>query len=271
MINFLLFPLLAGIGLALLTGPLGSFVVWRRMAYFGDTLAHSALLGVALSLLLEVHPTIGICAVCAVIAFILNCSEKNQTISSDSMLGILSHSMLALGIVVMGFFSNTRIDLLGFLFGDILTVTSTELLLVYLLAVLGLLTIVIFWRPLIAMVVDEDVARVEGHNIERLKMILMFLLACVIGVAIKIVGVLLITALLIIPAAASHKLTRSPEAMAFFASLVGVVSVVVGLVSSMQFDTAAGPSIVICATLLYILIHLSVRINKPLFTLKSHN
>lgn len=254
MIEFILYPILAGVGLALLSGPLGSFVVWKRMAYFGETLAHSALLGVALSFILELHPTIGIGVVCAVLAWVLNRSDNSSQLSGDSILGILSHSMLALGIVLMGFVSNTRIDLLGFLFGDILTVSLTELFLIYGLTAAGLILIAYFWRPLITMLVDEDVARVEGHNVQRLRLLIMLLLACVIAIAMKIVGVLLITALLIIPAATSRKLTSSPEAMAMVASSFGVLSVLIGLIGSLILDTAAGPSIVICAALFYVMV-----------------
>lgn len=255
MIELILMPMLAGIGLAIASGPLGAFVVWRRMAYFGDTLAHSALLGVGLSLAFELHTSLGIAIVCCFSALILSASEKFSLISTDSLLGILSHSTLALGIVILGLLS-TRVDIGSYLFGDILTVTPVEVTVITSICLVCLCLILFFWRALITMLVDQELAQVEGCHVGKLKLLIVLLLAMIISVSIKIVGVLLITALLIIPAASARKLSSSPEAMAIAASIVGVLSVITGLLGSMFFDSPAGPSIVLSSALFFILITL---------------
>jgi len=245
--------LVAGIGLALVTGPLGCFVVWRRMSYFGDTMAHSALLGVALAILLNLNMTIGVFAVAALVAGALLLLQRQGGLSTDALLGILSHSTLAVGLVLVGFLSGVRIDLMGFLFGDILAVSALDIAVIYGggLAILGLL--VAFWRPLLASTVSPELAEAEGLRPEASRILLMVLMASVIAIAMKLVGVLLITSLLIIPAATARRLSATPEHMAVAASLLGALAVVGGLFGSRQWDTASGPSIVVAALLLFTL------------------
>jgi zinc transport system permease protein len=245
--DFLLNALLAGLTLALVAGPLGSFVVWRRMAYFGDTLAHAALLGLALGLLLEINPTLAVTFGCLLLAVLLVRLQQRQPLAADTLLGILAPTSLALGLVVLSFMRDVRIDLMGYLFGDLLAVSSTDLLWIIGGSALVLLALVILWRPLLAITVHEELARVEGLPVAALRMALMLLIAIVIAVAMKIVGVLLITSLLIIPAAAAQRHARTPEQMAIGASLLGLLAVSAGLALSWFKDTPAGPSIVVCA------------------------
>lgn len=239
--------LVAGIGLALTTGPLGCFIVWRRMAYFGDTMAHSALLGVALALFFDMNLMLGVFAVSLVISAILLLLQHRHTLSADSLLGILSHATLALGLVMVAFMTWVRVDLLSFLFGDLLAVSKVDIAFVYgggilVLAILGWL-----WRPLLAATVSEDLAKAEGLNPTLSRAVFMLLLAIVIAIAMKIVGILLITALLIIPAATARRFATTPEQMAITASLLGVIAVIGGLFGSLHFDTPSGPSIVVAA------------------------
>ncbi|WP_263263547.1 zinc ABC transporter permease subunit ZnuB [Pseudomonas sp. RIT-PI-S] len=250
--DFLVYALAAGLALALVAGPLGSFVVWRRMAYFGDTLSHAALLGVALGLALQVSPTLAVTAGCLLLAVILVTLQQRQPLASDTLLGILAPSTLSLGLVALSFMRDVRIDLMGYLFGDLLAVSPTDLawILGGSAVVLGLL--LVLWRPLIAITVHEELARVEGLPVAPLRLALMLLIAIVIAVAMKIVGVLLITSLLIIPAAAAQRHARSPEQMALGASVLGVASVCAGLAMSWFKDTPAGPSIVVCAAALFL-------------------
>eukprot|EP01132_Coremiostelium_polycephalum_P012108 gene12108-14809_t len=229
MADFLLYALLAGLALALVAGPLGSFVVWRRMAYFGDTLSHAALLGVAMGFLLDVSPTIAVTVGCLLLAVLLVTLQQRQPLASDTLLGILAPSTLSLGLVVLSFMHEVR--------GSA--------------AVLVLL--VTLWRPLLAITVHEELATVEGLPVAALRMTLMLLIAVVIAVAMKIVGVLLITSLLIIPAAAAQRHARSPEQMALGASLLGMLAVCGGLALSWFKDTPAGPSIVVTAAALFLL------------------
>lgn len=249
--DFLLHALLAGIAVALVAGPLGAFAVWRRMAYFGDTLAHSALLGITFGLLLGVNLNLAVALGCLLLALVLVALQNNRFLATDTLLGILSHSTLALGLVCVSLFSGTRIDLLAYLFGDILSVNTLDVVTIWLISVAVIGAIAWLWRPLLAITVHEELAQVEGIAVTKVRTALMLLMALVIAIAMKVVGVLLITALLIIPAAASRRLTQTPEAMALVASLLGCIAVSLGLFASYFWDSPAGPSIVLAATGLF--------------------
>lgn len=245
--------MIAGIGLALTVGPLGCFIVWRRMAYFGDTMAHSALLGVAISFLFSIDITIGVFVVAALVSLALLALQKRRALSTDALLGILSHSTLALGLVMVAFMTWIRVDLMGFLFGDILAVSRWDIAVIYLggLFILGI--VAWLWRPLLASTVNEELAEAEGLSPERSRLVFMLLMALVIAIAMKIVGILLITALLIIPAATARRFAATPEQMAVLASFIGAVAVAGGLFGSLHYDTPSGPSIVVAALALFIL------------------
>ena len=245
--------MLAGIGVALVAGPLGCFVVWRKMAYFGDTMAHSALLGVALGLLFGVAPMIGVFAVGLVVALLLSGFLQKPFLSGDTLLGTLSHASLALGVLLISLMTWLRVDLLGYLFGDILSVTRTDLLWIYAVGGITLILLAWLWRPLLAITVDRELAGAEGMNVISCELTLMLVIAAVIALAMKVVGILLITSLLIIPAAAARHLCRTPEQMAAAAAIIGVLSVALGLFASFHFDTPSGPSIVTAAVFLFML------------------
>jgi len=251
--DFLFRALLAGAGVALIAGPLGCFIVWRRMAYFGDTMAHSALLGVALSVLFDVNITLGVFVVATFGALALIMMQRRAPLSSDALLGILSHSMLALGIVIVAMMTWLRIDLMAFLFGDILAVSWTDIVVVYAGGALILALLIFIWRPLLAGTVSSELAAAEGLHPERARIIFMLLMAAVIAIAMKIVGILLITSLLIIPAAAARRFAPTPEMMAVLAAIIGVIAVCVGLFGSLTWDTPSGPSIVVAAAMIFLL------------------
>ena len=251
--DFLLYALLSGIGVALVTGPLGSFAVWRRMAYFGDTLAHSALLGVAFGLMLSINLNLAVTIGCLLLALVLVALQQSRFIATDTLLGILSHTTLALGLVSVSLFGETRIDLMAYLFGDLLAASLEDVITIYLVSAFVLAMLVWLWRPLLAITVHEELAAVEGVPVTAVRTALMLLMALVIAIAMKVVGVLLITALLIIPAAASRRLTRTPEQMAISASALGSLAIIGGLAASFYWDTPAGPSVVLTASSLFIL------------------
>jgi len=251
--DFLLSALLAGLAVAMVAGPLGSFAVWRRMAYFGDTLAHSALLGITFGLLLGINLNLAVALGCLLLAILLVAMQHNRFLATDTLLGILAHSTLALGLVCVSLFSGTRIDLMAYLFGDILSVNTLDLASIWLISLVVIGALIWLWRPLLAITVHEELAQVEGVAVTKVRTALMLLMALVIAIAMKVVGVLLITALLIIPAAASRRLTRSPETMAIGASIIGALAVSLGLFASFKWDSPAGPSIVLAATLLFVL------------------
>ncbi len=251
--EFIINALLAGIGLALLAGSLGCVVVWRRMAYFGDTLAHSALLGVALAVSVEMLPIIGVAIIGIVIATLLFWLEKKQALSTDNFIGIKKHSAKALGLIVLTYAQNqgANVDLMAYLFGDILAVSTDDLFWIYVGAILVLSLFAYLWRDLLSISVHEELALTDGVSVNRTRFMFMLLLAITIAVAIKVVGVLLITALLIIPAASARLYAKSPLQMVMLSMLFAVVSVFIGLASSLQWDAPAAPSIVLSMSLLF--------------------
>ncbi len=251
--DFMFYATLTGLGVALAAGPLGAFAVWRRMAYFGDTMAHSALLGVTFGLLLEVNINIAVATGALLLALMLVALQQNRQLATDTLLGILAHSTLALGLITVGLFTDSRIDLLAYLFGDILAANRADVITVWVIAVVVLSLLALLWRQLLAITVHEELARVEGVPVTAVRTALMLLMALVIAIAMKVVGVLLITALLIIPAAASRRLTRTPEQMAVLASVIGGLSVCLGLAASFVWDPPAGPTIVLAATGFFVL------------------
>ena len=252
--DFLIRAAIGGIGVAAVTGPLGAFVVWRRMAYFGDALAHSALLGVALGLLLGTNANIAIITVCIAVALLLVALQRQRYLASDTVLGILAHGTLSLGLVVVALQGSVRVDLFALLFGDVLAMSVADLYWIYGGGAVALGLLLWLWRPLLAVTVHEDLARVEGVNVVAVQLGFMVVIALVIAVAIKIVGVLLLTSLLVIPAAAARRVSSTPEMMAILAAVIGTVAVIGGLTGSLQWDTPAGPSVVLAAVALFLLV-----------------
>jgi len=251
--SFILYALAAGIALALLVGPLGSVVVWRRMAYFGDTLAHAALLGVALAIAADQLPMAGVGLMGIVIASILFWLEKQKNLSTDTLLGILSHSALALGLIVLSVLQlrGFNINLMTYLFGDLLAVNQLDLMI---MAGSVFVILIVFSKilpSLISISVNEDLARVDGIAVEKVRFTFMILLAVVIAVALKVVGILLITALLIIPAATARLFSKSPKQMIVFSALIAMAAVVIGLSASLNWDFPTGPAIVVSASVLF--------------------
>lgn len=253
MIEFLLPSILAGLGIALIAGPLGSFVVWRKMAYFGDTLAHASLMGLALGFLFNINLYLALLICCLMLAVLLVTLQKQKLVATDTLLGILAHSALSLGLVAVSFLDNVRVDLMSYLFGDLLAVSPTDLVFIYAGAAVIGLVLAIFWRPLLSTTVNEDLAAVDGINIDLMRLILMLLVGIVIAVGMKFVGALIMTSLLIIPAATARKFSNTPEQMAFLASIIGSIAVFGGLSLSWFYDTPAGPSVVISAAAMFML------------------
>ena len=243
---------LAGIGVATAAGPLGSLVVWRRMAIFGEALANAMLLGIVLATLLELQMTLGVLAFAVILAVALLALERQQLLPLDTLLSMIAHSALAFGLLALSRLDYVRVDLLSYLFGDVLATSATDLL-----AILGLLIVLAvglarLWRPLLSATVQPELAAVEGVSLARSRFVLTLMLAALIAVGMKIVGMLLIVSLLVIPAAGARQLARTPEEMAAMASLLGVLAVLGGLFASLRLDLPAGPAIVACAALLFV-------------------
>ncbi len=245
--------MLAGLAIASVAGPVGCFIVWRRMAYFGETLAHAGLFGVGLGLLLGFSLTLGAAAAGVAVALLLMLLRNQRVLATDTLLGILSHASLALGIFTVGMVTGAAGDHLDLLFGDILTVSWQDVSVVWAGAAVVLLVLGLLWRDLIAMAVHEDLAQAEGVKVKRVELGFVVLIALITAVAMKIVGLLLITALLVIPAAAARRLSNSPETMALAAAVLACLSVVLGLLLSAYANAITGPAIVLSAAALFVL------------------
>ena len=257
--DFFLRALLGGTGVALAAGPIGCLIVWRRMVYFGAALAHSALLGVALGFLLGIDLTAGIVALCVLLALAFAALERRHMLPTDTLLGVLAHVALAAGLVAVAFLGSLRVGLMGYLFGDILAVTATDLVVILALAVVTLAGTALLWRSLLSITVDEDLAAVEGVPVTGVRLGFVLMVAGVVAVGMKIVGMLLILSLIIIPAAAARRLSSTPEQMVAYAMLLGVLSVVVGLYASLVWDLPAGPLVVVTAALAFVVIQVLPR------------
>ena len=249
--DFVLRAALAGVGVALVAGPLGCFVVWRRMAYFGDTVAHAALLGVALALAFDIGVIPAVLAVAAVVALAV-ARGTGRRYAADTLLGVLAHGGLAVGLVVLSFLPGGRGDLSAWLFGDILAVGVGDLALIWGAAGLAGLALWLGWTRLLNSTINEELAWAEGGNPERDRLLLTLALALLVAAALKVVGALLITAMLILPAAAARPLARTPEAMVLAAALIGAAAAMGGLRLAWVADTPAGPSMVVVALGLFV-------------------
>ena len=260
--------IIAGVGVALVAGPLGCYIVWRRLAYFGDTLSHAALLGIALALLFQVNITLSVFLVSVFVSLSLLTLQRRVTLSTDALLGLLAHSALAFGMVALSFMSWVRVDLMGFLFGDILAVTPFDIAIIWGGGLVVLIILMIFWRSLFAATVNLELAEAEGMKPEQANVVFMLLMAAVIAISMKIVGVLLITSMLIFPAAIARRFASGPEQMALLSALIGVVAVFGGLFGSLQWDTPAGPSIVVAASTFFIITVLTATFYKVIKSIR---
>ena len=249
--DFLIRAMLASTGLALAAAPLGCFVIWRRMAYFGDATAHAAVLGIALSLALSLPIFAGVLLACLLMAISV-AHLSGRGFAMDTLLGVMAHSSLAIGLVAVSFLSGVRIDLMSYLFGDILAVGKVDLLVIWGGGLTVLALLIWRWSGLLLSTLNPDLALASGIKPQREQLLLTIALAIVVAVAIKVVGVLLIVALLIVPAATARPFSQTPEVMAVVAAGIGVVCSLLGLQASYLFDTPSGPTIVCVAAALFL-------------------
>lgn len=256
---FLVHAALGGGLLTLLTGPLGCFLVWRRMAYFGDALAHAALLGVAMGLFFQLPIALAVLAVGCAVALLL-ALVRRRDLAQDTLLGILSPGALAAGLIALHLMPGVRVDLAGYLFGDILALSRSDVLILAACVVLALAVLLRQWTALLALTAAPDLAQVDGYRVRRLETLLLVLTALVVAAGVQLAGALLLTALLIIPAAAARPLAQTPAHMAVLASMIGLMAVTMGLALAWQADLPAGPAIVLAAIGLFITAQIIARV-----------
>jgi zinc transport system permease protein len=247
---FFLTAWLAGIGIALMSAPIGCFIAWQRLVYFGDTVAHAALLGVVLALSFNLLPVGGIVLMAVMIALLVAHLQDDFLLPADSLLGILSHASLALGVVILSLSPDITLDVNGLLFGDILAASHAQVGIIFTAALALLAIITLRWRALMRYVLHPDIAAVEGTNVHRIRLLLMLMIALTVAISIKLVGILLITSLLILPATSGRLLAHSPRQMIIWAVISSVAAVTLGLAASLHFDTPAGATIVLAALLI---------------------
>ena len=256
---FLARAALVAIAVALVAAPLGCFVVWRRMAYFGATVAHSGLLGVALGLWLAMDLTLAVLVVALAISALLVLLERRSPLPRDTLLGILAHGALAAGLIATALLKGAQVDLMAVLFGDMFAVSDGDIAWAVGGGMLVLAALARLWRPLLALSVHEELAAAEGIAVARAKMGFIVLLALTVAVAMKIVGILLIVSLLIIPAASARPLARTPEQMALIAAGIALAGVGGGLALALGLDAPGGPSIALALVALFALTRLARR------------
>ena len=251
--EFLLRALIGGLGVAALCGPLGCLVVWQRMSYFGAALSHAALLGIALGLFFQINLQLSVVLICVVASLLLMFLERNKSLTSDTALAILAHGSLAFGLLVLAILPGIRMDLMGYLFGDVLSISWRDVVIIYTGGFVVASSLLWIWPRIMSLIIQRDLALVDGVNEQRTRMIFLVLLSVVVAISMQIVGILLVVSLLIIPAACARRFAKSPESMVLIASIVGAISVILGLFMSLFWNTPAGPSIVTAACLLFIL------------------
>ncbi len=260
--NSFIMALLAGIGIILAAGPLGCFIVWRQMAFFGETIAHASLLGVALALLLDVNIMLGVGFITVMVAVLLNVLGGQRQIATDTLLGVVAHAMLSFGLIAATLLSGVEIDLMDYLIGDIMSVSRLDLLMVYAIAALVVAGLAFIWKPLLAASVHEELAIAEGIGVKRHRIILILLIALSIAAAMKIVGILLIASFLIIPGAIARLFARSPEQMAVMAVIAGLAGLAAGLGGAAGLGLPTGPAIVAVLAVMFMLCFAAISINR---------
>ncbi|MBT5185280.1 MAG: iron chelate uptake ABC transporter family permease subunit [Kordiimonadaceae bacterium] len=251
--EFIINAIIAGVLVAAIAGPLGCFMVWRKMAYFGDTVAHSALMGVALGIAFDSENPIIMIITCSSVAMFLLFLQRDKRFSSDTLLGILAHSALSIGMIIISMMDHFRQDMMAYLVGNILAIGMTDIYTIGAVSAFSAICLFFIWRPLLSLTVHEDLAQVEGIKVSTIKVLYMLLIAFLVAVALKVIGVLLITALMIIPAAAARTISNTPLQMIIISSCGGILSVLAGVGVSSQWDVPTGPAIVLCATVLFLL------------------
>ena len=251
--DFLVRSVLAGLIMVAIAAPMGCLMVWQRLAFLSDTLGHAAVMGVGLGLLLEVNPIFGVLAVALLIVFSLNRVNSFDTALSETTLAIISHTGLAGGIILVGLLPSQSINLEGILFGDLLATTTEDLLRLLLTTAVLLVVLVHHWRSFVAVSVSREIAQAEGVEVRKIQFLMYIMIALLVAVMMKVMGVLLIAAMLVIPTTSARLFSRSPEQMVLISGLYGLGALVGGITASFEFDWQTGPAIVVSATVLLLI------------------
>ncbi len=266
--EFIIQIIIAAIGISLITSALGCFVIWKKMAYFGDSLAHASLLGIAIGILFSIDINLMILATTILFAVILGFLQNRNFLSNDALLGILAHGGISLAMIIISF-SHANFDLEGFLFGSLLFVENKDILLIYLALFIIYPIIFLNWQKFILLTLNSDIACSMGINPAKYRMIFTILIALTITITIKITGVLLVTSLLIIPASISRIISKSPNQMLLFSTIISVFSSILGSILSYQFDLILGPTIITITIIIFSLVIIPIINLKTILNIKQ--
>lgn len=248
--DFLVRSVIAGLIMVAIAAPMGCLMVWQRLAFLSDTLGHAAVMGVGLGLLLEVTPVFGVLAVALLIVYSLNRVNSLNSALSETTLAIISHTGLAGGIILVGLLPAQSVNLEAILFGDLLATTRADLVRLLITTVVLLLLLLHHWRSFVAVSVSREIAQAEGIQVRKVQFLMYIMIALLVAVMMKVMGVLLIAAMLVIPTTSARLFSRSPEQMVAVSALYGLAALAGGIGSSFQFDWQTGPAIAVSATLL---------------------
>ncbi|MFT5659342.1 MAG: zinc transport system permease protein [Gammaproteobacteria bacterium] len=251
--DFLVRSILAGLMMVSISAPMGCLMVWQRLAFLSDTLGHAAVMGVGLGLLLQVHPMIGVLAVAFLIVFSLSHVASFNNALSETTLAIISHTGLAGGLILLGILPSNSVSLEAILFGDLLATTRSDLLMILATTILLLFLLLRHWRAFVALSVSREIAQAEGIAVKKEQFLMYMMIALLVAVLMKVMGVLLIAAMLVIPTTSARLLSHNPEQMVLFSAFFGVLSLGGGILGSFRLDWQTGPSIVLSATALLLL------------------
>ena len=251
--SFMQRALIASVMVGILCPFVGNFVVLRRMSFFSDAISHAAFAGIAAGILLGIDLSLSSLAVAIIIAFVVAFLSEKTALSHDTIIGIAFSGAIAIGMLIIGMLEGYRTDVFTFLFGDILSITRKDLLLIFIIGTLTIITLLTFLKPFLQITFNRELAKVEGINVRFFEYLLFSIIAIVVTISLKIIGIILVTSLLIIPAAAAKNLASSMKRLFILSCFFGVISGIVGLAGSVYLNTASGPTIVLISIALFFL------------------
>jgi len=240
--------LLGGVMVGVITAVIGVFVVLRGMSFMGTGIAHASFGGVALGLLIGVDPVLAALAFCLAVAWGIGAVTRRGALKEDTAIGIFFAATMALGALLMGLRQGYNVDLFAYLFGSVLAISTGDLYWILGVGALALLTVYLLYKEFVFIAFDPEAARVAGLPEPALYYLLLTLVAVTVVVALKVVGIVLVSALLVTPAAAAYRLSETVAGMMAWAVALSVTSVVVGLLLAYGLNTASGATIVLTAT-----------------------
>jgi ABC-type Mn2+/Zn2+ transport system permease subunit len=251
--TFMQRALLASLLIGTVTSVIGVYVVLRGLAFIGAGIAHASFGGVALGFLLGVNPVASAVVFCLCTAWAIAFTSERMEIKEDTAIGIFFAATMALGVLFIGLMGEYNVDLFGYLFGSVLSVTSSDLWMSGILGSAVLLIIVLFFKELLFITFDQEMAQVSGLPAKGLYVLLLSIMALTVVLSIKVVGIILVSAMIIIPAASAYQLTEDFRTMMGLSVLIGNFSAVTGLLLSYRLDTASGATMVLTATIIFFL------------------